>query len=118
MGKGKVRVLLWCVETENALDRSPKAFLWTAGAVRVLGTNADYIGLAYDHNSPRTSAVSGDVSLAMAVATDEPLLVKPIGVFGDTGKIYRFIGSRLLGHHLTTLFAMFSRHRSSSYILI
>jgi hypothetical protein len=59
--------------------------------------------------------VAGDVSLAMAIATDEPLLVKPIGMLGDTGEVYRFIGSRLLSHHLTALFATFSRH---SFLLL
>jgi hypothetical protein len=58
--------------------------------------------------------VPGDVSLAMAIPTDEPLLVKPIGMLGDTGEVYRLISSRLLGHHLTALFALFNRHRSSS----
>jgi hypothetical protein len=60
--------------------------------------------------------MSGDVSLAMAVAADEPLLIKPVGMLGDTGEVYRLIGSRLLGHHLTALFANFSRHCSSSCI--
>jgi hypothetical protein len=59
--------------------------------------------------------VAGDVSLAMAIATDEPLLVKPIGMLGNTGEVYGFISSRLLGHHLTALFATFSRH---SFLLL
>jgi hypothetical protein len=56
--------------------------------------------------------MSGDVSLAMAIPADKPLLVKPIGVLGNTGEVNGFIGSRLLSHHLTALFAMFNRHRS------
>jgi hypothetical protein len=94
---------------------SPKAFLCRAGAQRVLGANADYIGLAYHHNSPRTRAVPGNVSLAMPITADEPLLVKPIRMLGDTGEVYRLIGGRLLGHHLTALFATFSRH---SFLLL
>jgi hypothetical protein len=94
---------------------SPRAFFCRSGAVRVLGANADYIGLAYHHNSTRTGAVPGNVSLAMPITADEPLLVKPIGMLGDTGKVYRLIGSRLLGHPLTALFATFSRH---SFLLL
>jgi hypothetical protein len=36
-------------------------------------------------------------------------------MLGDTGEVYRLIGSRLLGHHLTALFATFSRH---SFLLL
>jgi hypothetical protein len=104
------------METEKCPGlKAQRHFCGTVGAVRALGANADYIGLAYHHNSPRTRAVAGDVSLAMAIATDEPLLVKPIGMLGDTGEVYRFIGSRLLSHHLTALFATFSRH---SFLLL
>src|ERR1700677_2068576 len=71
---------------------SPKAFLYLTGAIGVLSANADYIGLAHDHNRPRTRAVAGDVALAMAIPANEPLLVKPVGVLGDTGQVYRFIG--------------------------
>jgi hypothetical protein len=46
----------------------------------------------------------------MAVCTNEPLLIKPVGMLGNTGEIYRFICSRLLRHDLTALFAFFSRH--------
>jgi hypothetical protein len=60
--------------------------------------------------------VPGNVSLAMAIPADKPLLIKPIGMLGDSVEIYGFIGSRLLSHHLTALFATFSRHRSSSCI--
>jgi hypothetical protein len=87
----------------------------TSGAVRVLGANADYIGLAHYHNSSRSRAVPGNVSLAMPITADEPLLVKPLGMLGDPGEVYRLISSRLLGHHLTALFATFSRH---SFLLL
>jgi hypothetical protein len=46
----------------------------------------------------------------MAVRTHEPLLIKPVGMLGDAGEIYRFICSRLLRHDLTALFTFFSRH--------
>jgi hypothetical protein len=69
--------------------------------------------LTYDHNSSGTGAVPGDVSLPMAIPTDEPLLIEPVGMLGDACEVYRFICGRLLGHHLTALFAMFSRHCSS-----
>jgi hypothetical protein len=46
----------------------------------------------------------------MAVRTHEPLLIKPVGMLGDAGEIYRFICSRLLRHDFTALFASFSRH--------
>jgi hypothetical protein len=91
---------------------SAQGIFFTAGA-RSLGANADYIGLAYDHNSTGTSAVPGDVAFAVAILADEPLLVKPIGMFRNTNEIDRFIRSRLLGHHLTALFATFNRHSSS-----
>jgi hypothetical protein len=83
-----------------------------------LGANADYIGLAYNHDRSRTRAVPGDVSFAMAIPADKPLLVKPVGMLGNTGEVNGLIGRRLLSHQFTALFAMFSRHRSSSYILI
>ena len=104
------------LETEKCPGlKAQRHFCGTAGAVRALGANADYISLAYDHDSSGTRPVPGDVSLAMAIPTDEPLLVKPIGMLGDTGEVYRLIGSRLLGHHLTALFATFSRH---SFLLL
>jgi hypothetical protein len=51
-----------------------------------------------------------NVSLTMAVAADEPLLIKPVGMPGNALQVYRFIGSRLLCHRLTALFASFCRH--------
>jgi hypothetical protein len=79
-----------------------------------LGANGDYAGLAYHLSHSGRTAMPGNVSLPMAVSADKPLLIKAVGMLGYVREVYRFICSRLLGHHLTALFASFSRHCSSS----
>jgi hypothetical protein len=61
--------------------------------------------------------VPGNVTHPMAVRTHEPLLIKPVGMLGDAGEIYRFICSRLLRHDFTALFAFFSRHCFPPWLL-
>jgi hypothetical protein len=111
----------WVVVKLNSYELQTEKMPWAEApghffalnALWELGANADYIGLAYDHNSSGSRAVPGDVSLAVAILADKPLLIKSIGMFGDTNEVDRFIGSRLFGHNLTALFATFSRHSSS-----
>jgi hypothetical protein len=91
----------------------------TERAVKILAESAYDTRFAYHVGDTGNTAMPGDVSLAMTIPTDEPLLIKPIGMLGNAGEVYGFVGSRLLGHHFTTLFAMFRRHCSLlDYLLI
>jgi hypothetical protein len=62
----------------------------------------------------RGSAMPGDVSLFVAISTDEPLFIEPGRMLRNAREVDHFICSRLLCHPPTTLFAIFCSHCFSS----
>jgi hypothetical protein len=71
---------------------------------------ADFNGRPVNSTNAETAR---NVSFAVSMPTDEPLLIKPVGMFGNSGEVNRFIGSWLFRHPFTAPLASFSVHRSS-----
>lgn len=69
------------------LNPGPGAFLDKQRVAKGLGANGDHAGLAYHRSDSGSPAMAGNVSLAMAIPADEPLLIETVGMLGNSWEV-------------------------------
>ena len=98
------------------LDRKSRGIsLMKNLAARGLGAYSSGSDLTGNALGTSRGAMPRNVSLFVAISTDEPLFIEPGRMLRNASEVYRFVCSRLLCHRPTALFAIFCRHCFSSY---